>query len=149
MIRLLGLALVLLASAASAETADEILAQAKADCASIDNGVFSSQPAAVVTLDLTGDGQPETIVDTAHFQCTTSASFWGGTAGTWFSVLVAGQRVDYIAHAWQVVTWQDAPVLMMWHNGGDCGGSGADPCVEAVVWSDYQQRFMSVAPALE
>lgn len=141
----LAVVLLLLAAPAGAQTADAFLAQAKADCASIDNGSFTAPPDAVVQIDLTGDGQPETVVDTAKFQCSTSASYWGGTAGNWLAIMVNGTQVDYWAHSWQVLPWNGLPVLLMLHNGSECGGSGADPCVQALVWSEYQGRFMSVA----
>ena len=146
MIRLVAL-LSLLAMPAGAQTVEAFLAQAKADCASIDNGQLTLPPEAVVQVDLTGDGQPESVVDTAKFQCSTSASYWGGTAGSWLAIMVNGGQVDYWAHGWQVLPWDDLPVLLMWRNGSDCGGSGADPCVQALVWSDYQGRFMTVAPS--
>lgn len=149
--QLIRLALVLscLAAPVAAQTSDAFLAQAKADCASIDNGSFVAPPAAVQQIDLTGDGQPETLVDSGQFQCSTSASYWGGTGGNWLAVFVAGQQQDFLAQAWQVVPWDGLPVLMLWHNGADCGGAGADPCVQALIWSDYQQRFMTVAPPAE
>ena len=142
-----SLLLCLFALPAAAGAADDILAQAAADCASIDNGQFTALPAAVVTLDLTGDGQPETVVDTSHFQCTTSASYWGGTGGNWMTVLAGGQTFDYLAQGWQVIDWNGLPVLLLWHNGSECNGAGADPCVEALVWSDYQGHFMTTAAA--
>lgn len=144
MIRLAAV-LALLAAPAAAQTADAFLAQAKADCASLDNGAFTAAPDAVQQIDLTGDGQPGTLVDTAKFQCSTSASYWGGTGGTWLAIFVGGQQIDFWAHGWQVVPWNGLPVLMLWHNGTDCGGAGADPCVQALVWSEYQGRFMTVA----
>lgn len=144
MIRL-ALLLAVLATPVQADLVEDVLAQAKADCASIDNGSFTALPEAVVRVDLTGDATPETVVDSGQFQCTTSASYWGGTGGNWLAVIVAGQRVDLIAQAWQVIPFQGLPVLMLWHNGGECGGAGADVCVEALVWSDYRQKLMTVA----
>lgn len=148
MIRLAAL-LTLLAAPAMAQTTEAVLAQAKADCASIDNGSFTAPPEAVVQIDLTGDGAPDTLIDSGKFQCSTSASYWGGTGGDWLAVLAGGQQFDFLAQDWQVVPWNEKPVLLLWHNGGDCGGAGADPCVQALVWSDYRERFMTVAPEAE
>lgn len=144
MIRLAVL-LMVLAVPAGAQTVESVLAQAKADCASIDNGTFTAPPEAVVPIDLTDDGVPAMVVDSGLFQCTTSASYWGGTGGNWLAVIIAGQQFDLIAQAWQVLPSQGMPVLLLWHNGGECGGSGADVCAEALVWSDYQQKLMTVA----
>lgn len=144
MIRLAVL-LAALAAPAGAQTVEAVLAQAKADCAGIDNGSFTAPPEAVVQVDLTGDGTPESVVDSGLFQCSTSASYWGGTGGNWLAVIIAGQQVDLMAQAWQVTPFEGLPVLMLWHNGSECGGAGADVCAEALVWSDYRQKLMTVA----
>ncbi|OYU38325.1 MAG: hypothetical protein CFE33_15740 [Pseudorhodobacter sp. PARRP1] len=89
----------------------------------------------------------EFIVDAAKFVCSTSASYWGGTGGSQLSLVVEGKRLDYFAQEWKVIAWNKAPVLLLWLNGGECGGAGADPCIEALVWSDYNHAFMSVRPA--
>ena len=142
--RALALLALVVASPAFAQSADAVLAQAKADCAAIDNGVFAA-PDAVTEVDLTGDGTPDQLIDSAKFQCSTSPSYWGGTGGNWLAVLAGGKEFDFLAQEWQVLSWNDRPVLLLWHNGGDCGGAGADPCVQALVWSDFRERFMTVA----
>ena len=147
MIRL-AFALCLLASPALAEdTVEKILTEAKADCASLDDGVFDAPVGTITDVDLTGDGKPEQVVDAAKFTCSTSASYWGGTGGSQLSLIVAGKRLDYFAQEWKVIEWNKAPVLLLWLNGGECGGAGADSCVEALVWSDFNKAFMSVRPA--
>lgn len=143
--RRLATLLALLAAPAGAQTAEAFLDQARADCASLDKGEFFAAPDAVARIDLTGDNQPDAIVDTAKFICSTSASYWGGTAGTWLAIMADGQQIDLWAHGWQVIRWSGHPVLLLWQNGSECGGAGADPCVQALVWSKYQGRFMTVA----
>lgn len=144
MIRLAAL-FTLLAAPALAQSTEAVLAQAKADCVSIDNGSFTAPPEAVVQVDLTGDGTADTLIDSGKFQCTTSASYWGGTGGNWLAVIAGGKQFDLLAQEWQVIPWNNLPVLLLWHNGGDCGGAGADPCVQALVWSDFRETFMTVA----
>ncbi|MES2435588.1 MAG: hypothetical protein V4586_17405 [Pseudomonadota bacterium] len=147
MIRLV-VCLCLLAGPALAEaTVEAILAEAKADCASLDKGVFDAPVGTITDIDLTGDGKPEQIVDAAKFICSTSASYWGGTGGSQLSLVIDGKRMDYFAQEWKVIEWNKAPVLLLWLNGGECGGAGADSCIEALVWSDYNKAFMSVRPS--
>ena len=134
----------LLAGPAAAQSVEAVLAQAKSDCASMDNGVFAAPPAATVQVDVTGDGKPETMVDSSQFQCSTSASYWGGSGGNWLALIVEGQQIDFLAQGWQVVTWNKVPVLMLWLGGFECGGFGVDPCVEALVWSEDKKTFMTV-----
>ena len=142
--RLLILLAMGLPSVAVAATADDVLAQAAADCADFDNGVFSAAPDAVQAVDLTGDGQPETVVDTGKFQCSSAASLYGGSGGTGLTVIVGGEAVEFLAEVWTVTEFAGRNVLLIWHKGVDCGGIGVDPCVEALVWGDG--RFMTVRP---
>lgn len=124
----------------------KILDEAKADCASLENGVFDAPAGTVNNVDLTGDGNPEQIVDASKFVCSTSASYWGGTGGSQVSLVIGAKRVDYFAQEWRIVRWNDAAILLLWLNGGECGGAGADSCTEALVWSDFNKAFMSVRP---
>lgn len=125
-------------------TVDDILAEAKADCASFENGTVTTPPTSVSQVDLTGDATPETIVDWSGFACSTMASPWGGTGGNLISVLIGGQRSDFMALGWKVVDF-NGPVLLLAVHGAECGGTGSDPCVDARVWNG--QVLMSVLPA--
>lgn len=149
MILRLTIALILFASAAEADAVQDLLDGAKADCAAMEGGVFTVGPQAVVPVDLTGDGAPETVVDSADFQCSTMASYWGGSLGNSIWVVVGGQAQEMLAQDWQVETLQTRPVLILWHSGAACGGAGIEPCVEAMIWSDQSQKFMTVAAPAE
>jgi hypothetical protein len=127
-------ALAVLPLPARAWTAEEVIAEAQMLCAGFDNGTVSVAPEAVVQLDLTGDALPETLVDWSGLGCSTMASAWGGTGGTMLSVLIEGQRFDHLALAWQVVDF-DGPVLLLRQHGVNCNGSGADRCVQALLWT--------------
>lgn len=129
---------------ALAGPADDLLAQAAADCAAFDNGAFSAAPDAVQVVDLTGDGVPATVVDAGKFTCSSAASLFGGSGGSTLTVLIGGKAEEFLAEAWTVTDFAGRKVLLIWHNGVDCGGIGVDPCVEALVWGDG--RFMSVRP---
>ena len=130
--------------AALAGPAEDVLARAAADCAAFENGVFTAAEDAVQAVDLTGDGVPETVVDAGKFQCSSAASLYGGSGGTWLTVVVDGKGQDFLAQAWTVTDFAGSKVLVLYHNGGDCGGIAVAPCGEALVWGDG--RFMSVRP---
>lgn len=141
---LLALMVVLLPGAALAGPADAILAQAAADCAAFEDGSFTAGPDAVQEIDLTGDGLPEVVVDAGRFQCSSAASLYGGSGGTGLTVIVGDTAVAFLAEAWTVTGFAGRKVLLVWHNGVDCGGIGVDPCVEALIWNG--ERFMTVRP---
>lgn len=144
MMRFLALIMALAPGAALAGPADAILAQAAADCAGFDNGSFSATPEAVQEIDLTGDGLAEVVVDAGKFQCSSAASLYGGSGGTGLTVIVGDRTAEFLAEAWTVTEFAGRKVLLIWHNGVDCGGIGVDPCIEALVWGG--ERFMTVRP---
>jgi hypothetical protein len=119
---------------ALAVTADEVLAEAAAFCAGFENGTITVGPDVVQPVDLTGDGTPETVIDYKGIACSTMASAWGGTGGTTLSILIEGQRFDHLAYGWTVVDF-DGPVLLLSQHGVNCGGTGSDRCVQALVWT--------------
>ncbi|MCX7286436.1 MAG: hypothetical protein NTW20_02435 [Rhodobacterales bacterium] len=119
---------------AFAVTVDDVIAEADAFCASFDNGAVTVGPDAVHAVELTGEGAPETVIDWSGIDCSTMASPWGGTGGTTLTVLIDGQRFDHMALAWEVVDF-DGPVLLLSQHGVNCGATGADRCVQALVWT--------------
>ncbi len=125
-------------------TVDDLLAEAKTDCASFENGVLTVPPETLTQVDLTGDGAADTVFDWGLLQCSTMASAWGGSGGSMLSVLAGGLRWDFLAHGWKVADL-GGPVLLLAVHGGECGGSGAQRCVEAQVWGG--ESFLSVRPA--
>lgn len=131
----LGLAALLLApQIAGAWTADEVLEEARAFCGGFDNGVVEVAPTAVQSVELTGEGEPETIIDWSGLGCSTMASAWGGTGGSTLTVLAGGQRFDHMALAWEMVDF-DGPVLLLAQHGVNCNATGADRCVQALLWT--------------
>jgi hypothetical protein len=120
--------------AAQAETAEEVLAEAAAFCAGFENGQITVGPEVVQAIELTGDSQPETLIDYSGIACSTMASPWGGTGGTTLTLLIEGQRFDHLAYGWTVVDF-DGPVLLLSQHGVNCGKTGSDRCVQALVWT--------------
>ena len=131
----LALLLALLPAPGFAVTVEDVLAEAKADCASFDNGVLTVSPTAVHQIELTGDSTPETLVDWAGFDCSTMASAWGGTGGSLLTVLINGQRSDHMALGWTLVQL-NGPVLLLALHGSECNATGSQPCAEALVWGE-------------
>ena len=119
---------------ALAATADDVLAEASAFCASFENGTITVGPDVVQAVELTGGGTPETVIDYSGIACSTMASAWGGTGGTSLSILIDGQRFDHLAHGWTVVDF-GGPVLLLSQHGANCGATGSDRCVQALVWT--------------
>lgn len=119
---------------AFAVTAEDVIAEAAAFCAGFENGTITVGTDVVQSVELTGDGTPETIIDYKGISCSTIASAWGGTGGTTLSVLIDGQRFDHLAYGWAVVDF-DGPVLLLSQHGVNCGGTGSDRCVQALVWT--------------
>lgn len=136
----LALGLTLLPMPALASV-DSILSEAAAMCAEQGNGVFSSE-GAVRSLDVTGDGQPDTLVDEGLFTCTTAASLYGGSGGSMIHVFVGDVQSDFLVLGYETLTWADRTILLLALHGTNCNGIGADPCFEALVWNG--DRFMSV-----
>jgi hypothetical protein len=135
MIRLL-LAAVLgcLALPVAAWTTEEVIAEARSFCDSFDGGVVEVGPTAVQSVELTGEGAPEAIIDWSGLACSTMASAWGGTGGSTITILAGGQRFDHMAFGWQVVDF-DGPVLLLAQHGINCNATGADRCVQALLWT--------------
>lgn len=129
----LALLLALLPGPGFALTVDDVLAEAKADCASFDKGVLTVDPSALHQIELTGDSTPETLVDWSGFDCSTMASPWGGTGGNLLTVLINGQRSDFMALGWTLVQL-NGPVLVLALHGSECNATGSQPCAEALVW---------------
>jgi hypothetical protein len=117
-----------------AETAEDVLAEAAAFCAGFENGQTTVGPEVIQSIELTGDTQPETLIDYGGIACSTLASPWGGTGGTTLTILIDGQRFDHLAYGWTVVDF-DGPVLLLSQHGVNCGKTGSDRCVQALVWT--------------
>ena len=119
---------------ALAVTVDEVIAEAEAFCVGFENGTVTVGPDVIQSVELTGDTTPETVIDWSGIACSTMASAWGGTGGTTLSVLIDGQRFDHMAFGWTVVDF-GGPVLLLSQHGVNCGATGADRCVQALVWT--------------
>jgi hypothetical protein len=115
--------------------ATEIVQKAKSECASFEDGKFNATEEVITLYDFTGDGRPEEIVDASHFSCSTSASMWSGSGGTFLWVLVDGKAYEFLAHKWRVVDVDKQKILLLAVHSSECGDT-TGPCYRALVWSD-------------
>jgi len=112
-----------------------IVQKAKSECASFESGKFNATEQAITLHDFTGDGRPEEIVDASQFSCSTSASMWGGTGGTYLWVIVDGKAYEFLAHKWRVVDVDMQQILLLAVHSSECSDT-IGPCYRALFWSD-------------
>ena len=115
--------------------ATEIVQKARSECIDFEVGKFNSTEGTITLHDLTGDGRPEEIVDASQFSCSTSASMWGGSGGTFLWVIVDGKTHEFLAHKWRVVDVDGQKVLLLAVHSSECSDT-VGPCYRALVWSD-------------
>jgi len=115
--------------------ATEIVQKAKSQCSSFDGGNFNATERTITLHDLTGDGRPEEIVDASQFSCSTSASMWGGSGGTFLWVIVDGKAHEFLAHKWRVVDVDRDKILLLAVHSSECSDT-LGPCYRALVWGD-------------
>jgi hypothetical protein len=116
-------------------TATAIVQKAKSECTGLDGGKFHSTEKTITLDDLTGDGRPEEIVDASQFSCSSAASLWGGSAGTYLWVIVNGKAYEFLAHRWRIVDMDGQKILLLAVHSSECGDT-IGPCYRAVVWGD-------------
>jgi len=133
-------------AALASETVEGVIAQARADCRSFENGTLTVAENAIVQADLTGDGRPEEIVDSREFTCSSAASLFCGTGGCTVTVVAEGVARTFLAKAWRIVDWGSQPILLLAVHGSDCGGTNLRRCFEAVVWSEGGFRSLRPDP---
>ena len=120
--------------------ATQIVQQAKQECNSLDNGSFHSTEKTITLHDITGDGRPEEFVDASQFSCSTAASLWSGSGGTFLWVIVDGKPFEFLAHKWRVVDFDGHQVLLLAVHSSQCSDD-IGPCYRALVW---QEGFRSI-----
>lgn len=129
-------------------TADALLTASIRDCALWEEGSLHIGERAVVEMDLTGDGSPETLVDTSHLECSaTPLSPYCGSGGCSLFAFVEDHVFEWQALGWRVIDWDGEPVLLIGRDGGWCGVSSAGYCFEALNWNG--ETFLTVMPPVE
>lgn len=140
--------LTLIAGGALAQSIETLtlLEEAAATCAEFEDGVF--EPADAVTpIELTSQfgSVAAEIVDESKFQCSSAASMYCGSGGCALHLVADGTVSTWQATGWRMLDWGPDSILLIGRDGGWCGGSGAEVCYEAIVWSDG--RVLTVGPA--
>ncbi|MEM1048462.1 MAG: hypothetical protein AAGL24_20085 [Pseudomonadota bacterium] len=120
----------------AADSVEAVIETARGECRSLENGVLEVQDGAVTRIDVSGDGEPDAVVDSSKFACSSSASFFCGTGGCAVTIIVDGKTTDFLAKGWKVIDWNDAPVLLLAVHGNACGGTNLRRCVISYVWSE-------------
>ena len=115
--------------------ATEIIQKAKSECVELGDGKFNATEQAITLHDFTGDGRPEEIVDASQFSCSTAASMWGGSGGTYLWVIVYGKTYEFLAHKWRVVDVDGQKVLLLAVHSSECSDT-IGPCYRALVWDN-------------
>ncbi|MFQ6370259.1 hypothetical protein [Shewanella sp. YIC-542] len=114
--------------------ATQLVQQAKAECAAINNGQFATSEHTITLHDITGDGRPEEFVDGSQFSCS-SAIMWRGSGGSPLWVIVDGKAHQFLAQRWKVVHMDKQPILLLSVYFSQCSDTVA-PCYRALVWDD-------------
>lgn len=116
-------------------SAADIVEKARSECAGFESGEFNVAEGANTFHDLTGDGQPEEVVDASKFACSTSASMWNGSGGTYLWAIVDNKVYEFLAHKWRVVDVDGQKVLLLAVHFSECNDQ-VGPCYRALVWSE-------------
>ena len=140
LLSLIGLAVPAIAQ----ETAEDVIAEARADCALFDDGELTVSDDAVAEVELTGDDTPEQILDTQGLRCSTAASLYCGTGGCSIFVIAGGTAHKFLVKGWRVIEWGDDRILLTQVHGANCDGTNLRRCYEALVWSE--DGFRTVRP---
>jgi hypothetical protein len=114
----------------------KVIERAEQDCKGYQDGKLIMTKKAWPRIDLTGDGNPDVIVDARRFRCSTAATLWCGTGGCPITVITDGRAHEFLAKGWKVVDWSNLRILLLEVHGSECGGTNLRNCVRAVVWSE-------------
>lgn len=146
---LIAVLLTCLAASAQAQSAlDALMAEATADCASFENGELLVGEESTNSVDLTGDGVPEVILDAEFLHCSTMAMApYCGTGGCALYAIVDEEVLEWQSLGWRVIDWDGEPILLIGRDGAWCGVSSAGFCFEALYWNG--DTFLTVMPPLE
>lgn len=127
---------------------DAFLSRMQDDCRVHSDGELMIGEEAISSVDLTGDGQLEVMLNTEFLRCSTvPVPPYCGTGGCALFAYVGDDVHEWQAYDWHVMTWEDEPILILMRDGGWCGAGGATHCFEALFWNGG--RFLSVMPPAE
>ena len=135
-----------MASSASSQSIenriDELLTQAKEDCAS-DGGVLELSGNEVNKFDFDEDGVTDlSILHEIDYNCSSSASLFQGTAGAVVHIMTDKDYFSGYVREVQVVTaFNNKQVLLLGLHGSACDEAGYIRCLKAITL--HQGRIIS------
>ncbi len=128
--------LLLLASPAGAQSSDAIATTLRTICTA-SGGIFTTGPAFVTSMDVTGDDIADLVIDEAAATCSTSTA--AAATEHRLHVVVGGVTQVFDATLWAVTTLRDTKttLLILGHAGQECGAAADIPCFEALHWNGH------------
>lgn len=113
---------------------DELLTQAKEDCAS-DGGVLELSGSEVNKFDYDGDGVTDlSILHEIDYNCSSSASLFEGTAGAVVHIITDKDYFSsYVREVQAVTAFNNKKVILLGLHGSACDEPGYIRCVKAIT----------------
>jgi heat shock protein HslJ len=121
-------------SVRASDAVERILAEARNECKSFENGVLTiDMDRAVTEIDVTGNGKMDKIIDSAAFDCSSAHSWFCGTGGCGLDVIAEGTTFNFLAKAWAVQVGNNPPELAIAVHWSECHFTSF--CFEKYVWT--------------
>ena len=120
---------------ALAASIEDIVAEARNSCEGLESGTFHRRDDAVISVDINGDGETDTLIDESAFSCSSSASLFAANGGSILHALVGGGHYNWQALGWRLVEWGEDTILLLARHGTYCGGHSYAHCYEAIVFN--------------
>ena len=113
---------------------DELLTQAKEDCAS-DGGVLELSGSEVNKFDFDEDGVTDlSILHEIDYNCSSSASLFQGTAGAVVHIMTDKDYFSgYVREVQAVTAFNNKQVILLGLHGSSCDEAGYISCVQAIT----------------
>ena len=113
---------------------DELLTQAKEDCAS-DGGVLELTGSEVNKFDYDGDGETDlSVLHEIDYNCSSSASLFQGTAGAVVHIMTDKDYFSgYVREVQAVTAFKNKQVILLGLHGSACDEAGYIRCVKAIT----------------
>lgn len=113
---------------------DELLTQAKEDCAS-DGGVLELSGGEVNKFDFDKDGLTDlSVLHEIDYNCSSSASLFQGTAGAVVHIMTDKDYLSgYVREVQAVTAFKNKQVILLGLHGSSCDEAGYISCVQAIT----------------
>jgi len=113
---------------------DELLTQAKEDCAS-DGGVLELSGSEVNKFDFDEDGVTDlSILHEIDYNCSSSASLFQGTAGAIVHIMTDKDYFSgYVREVQAVTAFNNKQVILLGLHGSACDEAGYVSCIKAIT----------------